>query len=385
MEGPSRARVEDFEDLQRCIDACFPTETAAGGMAARWPHCLQPTPQHMRQYLTLKDGGRIVACLSCIHQTLVVEGASFRSGGIGQVSTLDEYRGRGLMTRLLDDAVRRMEEDGFALSDLGGDRVRYGRFGWEPAGREWHFTLTPRSVREHPRPQGFDVRQVAPSPAEQQAILRLHDAEPRRMARDASKNACLLSRLGKETWVAYAGNRLAAYAVTQKQRTPPAIYEFGGPPEALHALAAEIVASADSPWSLWSPWENAANGLWSALAAAWNIGPVHSLRVVDLPALLKAFETQLSARFLRLAPTGPDALTLSIAETGQRAALRFTPQGVELLRDPPPLPEVSLGRRDMARLLFGPGAPAAAGFRNVPERLATLLPLDFALWHNEMV
>lgn len=387
MEGPVRARVEEYDDLCRCIDECFPTETASGGMAARWPHCLQPTPEHTRQYLVLKDGGRIVACLSCIDQTFVVEGGSLRSGGIGQVSTLNAYRGGGLMTQLLEHAIRLMEEEGFAISDLGGDRVRYGRFGWEPAGRWWNYTLTRRSIGAVPKPEGLRVSQVVPSEAEMAAILRIHDAEPRHVARDARRNRYLLNRLGKEVWVARAGDELAGYMVTQKQSAAPSVYEFGGRREALHALAAEVVGAGDVAWSLSSPWANPANGLWMSLASGWRIAPIHQVRIVSLARTLKAFERQMSERALAGREWPERAVTLGIAETGERASLRFdrSTQRVQVASGSALPADVTLSRRDMVRLLFGPGTPSAAGFRGIPEHLSSLLPLDWAMWHNEMV
>lgn len=385
MEGPMRARVEEFDDLCRCIDECFPTETSLGGMAARWPHCLQRTPEHTGQYLVLKEGGRIVACLSCVDETLVVEGGTLRSGGIGQVSTLNAYRGKGLMTQLLEAAIRRMEGEGYAISDLGGDRVRYGRFGWEPAGRWWNFTVTPRSAREHMRPTGYEVRRVTPSEAEMAAILRMHDAEPRRMARGEQKNRDLLNRLGKEVWVVYAGGEVAGYGVTFRHATSPGIHEFGGSREALHALAAEVVGGGEATWTLSSPWTNAANGLWTALASSWRVAPIHQVRIVDLYRTLKAFEFQMSERVRRIRDVRERRITIAIAETGQSVSVRVSADGVEVGHGGAAPADVTLPRRDAVRLLFGPGTPEAAGFGNVPRELAEALPLDWAMWHNEMV
>ncbi len=386
MEGPMRARVEEYDDLQRCIDTCFPTETAAGGMAARWPHCLQRTPERVGRYRVIKDGGRIVACLACIEQTASVDGGLLRMGGIGQVSTLPEYRGQGLMSRLLDDAIRRMEEEGIALSDLGGDRLRYGRYGWETAGREWTFTVTPRSIGAAARPQGFEARRIEASGAAVAGIMRLHDAEPRRTVRTEAGYRVLLSRLGKELWGAYAGGELRAYAVTQMQRTPPAVYEFGGGDEALHALLGEIVATGTSAWQVWSPWEHAANGRLVSLAAGWSVTPLRMMRIVDLPATLKAFSGQMTARCRRLGRAPGGRVRLRLADSGQSATLCFDRDGVMVEGVSGGGAEVALPAREMVRFLFGPGTPEAGGVAaGTPPLLAGVLPLDFGLWHNDMV
>ena len=56
------------------------------------------------------------------------------SVGIGQVSCLKEYRGRGVMTSALTKILRESAENGAAIAYLGGDRYRYGRFGFDYGG-----------------------------------------------------------------------------------------------------------------------------------------------------------------------------------------------------------------------------------------------------------
>ncbi len=77
------------------------------------------------------DGGRIASTVRLFLRRMYLGGVPVAVGGIGEVSTLPEYRRRGLATRLLQDAVGFMRERGIALSSLAGDQRIYGAEGWE--------------------------------------------------------------------------------------------------------------------------------------------------------------------------------------------------------------------------------------------------------------
>ncbi len=60
--------------------------------------------------------------------------ATFKVGGIGAVASAPEARGQGIMGELLEAAIRMMEDLGYDLSVLWGDRRRYRNYGWDYAG-----------------------------------------------------------------------------------------------------------------------------------------------------------------------------------------------------------------------------------------------------------
>ena len=77
------------------------------------------------------DGGRIASTVRVFMRRIYLGGVRVAAGGIGEVSTLPEYRRRGLATRLLRDAVGFMRERGIAVSSLFGDQGIYRAEGWE--------------------------------------------------------------------------------------------------------------------------------------------------------------------------------------------------------------------------------------------------------------
>ncbi|HRU07195.1 MAG TPA: GNAT family N-acetyltransferase, partial [Candidatus Brocadiia bacterium] len=122
LEGPLPATVADFEGIVACANACFPPPPGMSGMEVRAAHCYINEPDHLSRFLVIKDNGRVVACLGCITQVLAVDGGEVRVSGVSGVATLPEYRGQGLMSRLLPAAVNLMRGQNCAFSELGGDR-----------------------------------------------------------------------------------------------------------------------------------------------------------------------------------------------------------------------------------------------------------------------
>jgi len=88
------------------------------------------------------EDGRMIGVIGAYPFDVRMAGVGFRATCVGQVGTLPEYRGRGVMSALLTAATAKMDTD-VDFAWLGGDRQRYGRFGWAFGGhRHWHPTNT---------------------------------------------------------------------------------------------------------------------------------------------------------------------------------------------------------------------------------------------------
>ncbi|MCD6599565.1 MAG: GNAT family N-acetyltransferase [Dehalococcoidia bacterium] len=185
IQEPKRASLDDFDSIIELVDECFPHERDSGGMLARWPHCYIPKPEYLRNCLIIKDDSKVVSLVEYVDRTLLVEGRGIKVAGITGVATRPTYRGRGFMTQLLKYCISLMREESYAFSDLGGDRQRYGRFGWENAGREWRFDITRRSLHTADTPVSFEVAPYQASSEEIDAIVAIHEQELLRMKRRA--------------------------------------------------------------------------------------------------------------------------------------------------------------------------------------------------------
>jgi predicted N-acetyltransferase YhbS len=86
------------------------------------------------------DGSKIAATVRVFHRELWINGCVLKMGGIGEVSTKEEYRGKGLASSLLSKAAEYMKENGFHLSSLhtGAQAPLYRKSGYESVYRYQH-------------------------------------------------------------------------------------------------------------------------------------------------------------------------------------------------------------------------------------------------------
>ncbi len=387
MQGPLRATLSDFDSLIELVDTCFPTDRDRGGMLARWGHCYIERPEKLRQSVILKVGERAVSHVAYVDEALLVEGSSLKLAGISGVATHPKYRGRGLMTKLLDHCIGLMEEEGYVLSELGGDTQRYRRFGWENAGREWSFRLSHRSVAEHDAPAGWKVTRYQGSAGETGFVKSIHEQEPMGLARTDELYRLLLGRKGWQTWLAEGPQGARAYMVLQADDAKRQdAWELGGEAAGVHALIAHLMKERGvESLGVCLPWRHPLNALLFKLSSGWHVQPQRMIRINDLAGTLAGFLSQLKKRYDELDVKAEGAVSLSMAGTDQIARLVFADGDVKVETEDV-RGALELDRLQMVRFLFGPGAPDNEV--NLPEDvrfLKLLLPLDFYIWHLEWV
>ena len=387
MQGPLRATGSDFDSLVELVDVCFSGDKDRGGMLARWPHCYINRPDKLRNSLVMKEGDRVVSHVGYVDQTVLVEGERMRTAGITGVATLPEYRGRGLMSRLLEECVRRMEEEGYVFSDLGGNTQRYRRFGWENGGRRWGFQISSRSVGELTSPAGWTVTRYRGSPEEIAFAKAIHEQEPMRLERADEMYRLLLGRTGWQPWLAEGPEGACAYIVVQDD-DPKALWapEMGGDPSGVHALIDHLIREegAESV-GVSLPWQHPLNGTLFRLSDGWGVRTPRMLRINDLAGTLRGFLPQLRRRYAEMGAGGERSIGLAMSGTDQRVRLVFSRDEVTLEMDRVSDPLV-LDRFEMVRFLFGPGTPGTEFDLPWGVRfLDRVLPLEFYLWGLETV
>jgi predicted N-acetyltransferase YhbS len=104
-------------------------ERDAAGIALVYRHAFGPsTAAGVRQALRRREfprdllvalvDGVVASTVDVQYRTLVVDGVPLRTGGIAGVATRWEYRGRGLATRLMREAIRRIRVRGISNTTL---------------------------------------------------------------------------------------------------------------------------------------------------------------------------------------------------------------------------------------------------------------------------
>ena len=105
-----------------------------------------PVGQECFHFLA-KQAGKIVGCVACRPMHLSYSGQTLKCGYIGSVSVHKYHRGEGHMKKLMAMAMADARAKGCDMLILGGQRQRYGYFGFEPAGMALRFHFTAANAR----------------------------------------------------------------------------------------------------------------------------------------------------------------------------------------------------------------------------------------------
>lgn len=146
------------------------------------PSLYEPSDRQMRCNLALRRNGRIAAIVGVFPIDWVVGSVHLKLAGIGGVSVHPDFRGQGLMRLLMDAAMAEIKHTGYHAACLGGNRRRYGHWGFEKAGVEATFTVTTNSL-EHAgqtvrRPDQISFQITPAAAADLPAMHALYRQQP---------------------------------------------------------------------------------------------------------------------------------------------------------------------------------------------------------------
>lgn len=114
--------------IKETLVLCFPND-ASHFQGQRWWHS-----RHQWTASALDMGGRFIAGLCVVERTISVGGKTVKTAGIGNVCTHPDFRGRGIIDRImalaLEEARTRNLEAGLLFCKPALEKV-YNRMGWK--------------------------------------------------------------------------------------------------------------------------------------------------------------------------------------------------------------------------------------------------------------
>lgn len=128
-----RAQLSDKNKMIDTMNICFSSPDRAMDFLNLTPYCFTDDriPNH---FIYETSDGKIAGAAGIYPFEMNIHGVTFEMAGIGQVSTLPEYREKGIMKQIFAEVCR--EADKYDFTWLGGDRRRYGFYGWELGGKK---------------------------------------------------------------------------------------------------------------------------------------------------------------------------------------------------------------------------------------------------------
>ena len=173
-----RLSAANFEEAMEVMNLAF-DKSPPTDFENLLPKLYHVDDDAMACHYALRRNGAICAIVGLYPLFWNIGSTTLRMAGIGGVSTHPDYRGQGMMQRLMNHCVDTMKKEKYHLSWLGGQRQRYGYFGYETCGVELRFQLTKRNLR-HCFNEPSEIR-FEPLKCEQidriKSVKKLHDTQ----------------------------------------------------------------------------------------------------------------------------------------------------------------------------------------------------------------
>ncbi len=329
---------------------------------ARFEHYAPRLVRDMSCFRAIRQSGKLIAAAGVYPMTLQLGERQLRVAGIGAVACDPDWRGQGLMSRLLTHINAELRDQQYHLSVLGGQRQRYANHGWERAGQVYDFTFTAASMRHALRnPQPLTLVELDPAnDAQVAAAHALHDQNPTRFLRDRDAFVHSLTHWASRPLLAFAGMRVAGYLIVQHQ-DENTIVELASmtPDDTTDILAAYAASRSEENRNralhlLASPWQLAQLQRLGEVCEGFHLTSCNLWQVVDWSAVLDACLRCAHATRTMI----PGEVVVGI-EGHEPIRLHVEPDAAWAQSAPGALPEVSLPATVAARILLGPIRPSA--------------------------
>lgn len=378
IDGPRLAQPDEFRETMTLAERCFGFER--GGLERRMPHCFDESRPD--RHAIIKRDGAVVSHVACIPATLWAGGAAIECPGIAGVATDPSHRGNGYMKQLFEFWFDRLRSQDVPLVELEGDRLGYGRLGWENAGREDRYRITDRSFTAEPV-ETAEVRCYR-SPMDLEMVMDIHERERYRVIRDRRRYERLLDQQDLETLVVDGDQ--PAY-LSYRGTDPAEVLEFGGSQEGVTTLL-EAVLESTAELEVYTHPHHPLAPLFCDMATGWETIPHRKLNILDLPRVVAAYEPLLADRWSTAvgdlgAVSGSVALAINESSPTEAVMITYEDTNVRIERTTQEA-DVTLDRLAMTRLLFG-SPDTCWPIRRSRPFLQVVLPLEYYFWQTETI
>lgn len=103
---------------------------------------------YIKNHITCRENGRLIGTVGCFPDVLYMGGKALPVGGIGTVCVDKKHRGKGIMHKMMSQAVSDAKNSGYALMYLAGRYERYARYGFAKGGEIYNFRLTAGNLKQ---------------------------------------------------------------------------------------------------------------------------------------------------------------------------------------------------------------------------------------------
>ena len=143
-----RLTVNDYDELLGMLNTVF-HKPEGNTFDVFLPVMWERDDEHMSKHIAIKEDGKISAVVGIYPLPANVCGEKIVFSTIGNVATLPECEGRGMMKALMTRSLEEAKKTGIDIARLAGARQRYNRYGFEHAGAHYLFKLIPKNLIDY--------------------------------------------------------------------------------------------------------------------------------------------------------------------------------------------------------------------------------------------
>jgi len=279
-------KPDDYEKILRFLEDVYGHSYNFFPFA--YPHVWKKENVDFDNIFIIEKDGKICSLVRNFPINTIQNGIKVKFGGIGSVSTDYNERGKGYMTILLNEAIKKMEKEGYPLSILWGDRHRYINFGYEYAGKVITLSITTRGF-EKTKINSVKTKRYLGEKNILEKIIETYNRKNYRIERDYNYFVEIYKKIRTATYYTEENNEFA-YVVIDELGPETKIYEYGGNPILILGIL-KYLSERFGKIRFLIDFPNFSDIPEIILSSSsyWNISPAGMIKIVSLRKIIETF------------------------------------------------------------------------------------------------
>lgn len=198
------------------IDLVFSQSSRPHDFAALIPKVYGDGHDYSHIHAIALEDGDIRGCVAVLPVDMTIAGQELHMGYLGSVSVHRLSRGAGHMKKLMQMQIDKAKADGVDMMVLGGQRQRYGYFGFSPVGGAYEYSVTHSNVRHALKDvdaSGFAFEPLKPGESSEYAYA-LYQKLPVCGSRTADKFAETALTFESKGWLILHNGQKSGYLIS---------------------------------------------------------------------------------------------------------------------------------------------------------------------------
>jgi len=346
----------NFEELMDFLQECFRTNNPTHPrFEALYPDVYRKDSELLPGIVIIREGVRIASSAGVFPIPLQVGNRSIVVQGVGGVCTHPDFRGKSLMTKVMDEIRAMIDRENPPFSWLAGARYRYSHWGWERAGTSVNFRLWSRNASYVER-NGFRIREISYAEIPWQEVVTLRKALSFRGNAPLENLKYRYMRPALRFFTAENDDKDKAFLVLAADTD---IAEYCGSPKGISDILLSIMKE-QNHLNVSVPMINdSCQKIFRSLAEYWDISPSNNLAIHNFRDCLSLAEENPAVHELKgLGNCGINLILADNKNPEQRVFIGIENAKIAINGRRNEFPDLKLNPVTAAALVFGPQKPS---------------------------